>query len=99
VEGQSPTTYLVVLYPEDNERIVPALYTRDRLHERIAARVVGYLAAVEYGTPEAQFFSQWEAVLPRIELAFVTWEQVVAAVGDPALGRFYDLCRRFNGGG
>jgi len=25
-----------------------------------------------------------EAVLPRIELAFVTWEEVVEALGDPA---------------
>jgi len=91
--------HLVALYPEDSRLIDPARYTYDHLHVRIAVRVEGYLAAREYGTPEARFFSEWEAVLPRIEVAFVTWEQVVAAVGDPALGRFYGLCRRFNGKG
>jgi hypothetical protein len=97
-QGQAPAAYLVVLYPEDNERIVPGQYTQDDLHARIAARVERYVAAREYGTPQARFFSEWEAVLPRIEVAFVTWEQVVAGIDDPDLRAFYELCRRFNGG-
>jgi hypothetical protein len=75
----------VVLYPEDNGRIVPERYTQGYLHAQIAARVEGYLAVGEYGAPEARFFCAWEDALPRIEVAFVTWEQVVEAIDEAEL--------------
>jgi hypothetical protein len=66
--------------------------------EGIAARAEGYLAVEGYSAPEARFFCAWEEVLPRIELSFVTWEQVVEGIGDGDLATFYSLCRRFGGG-
>jgi hypothetical protein len=47
---------------------------------------------------EARFFRTWEDALPRIELSFVTWEEVVEAIADGDLATFYSLCRRFGGG-
>jgi len=92
----APTAPLVVLYPEDNKKIVPGKYTDSYLHAQIAARGEGYLAVEGYGAAAARFFRAWEEVLPRIAVAFVTWEEVVDAIGDAALGAFYGLCRRFN---
>ena len=89
--------HLVVLYPADNERIVPEQYTEGYLHAQIAGRVEGYRTVEGYGAPETRFFRAWEDALPRIEVAFVTWEDAVEGIGDAELGAFYGLCRRFNG--
>jgi hypothetical protein len=74
----------------------PEQHTHAYLHAQIAARVEAYLAVGKHGAPKARFFLRSEDVLPQIEVAFVTWKQVVEANGDPALDRFNGWCRRFN---
>ena len=88
--------HLVVLYPADNVKIHPARYTRDCVEKRIAARVRTYLASGKPGKPTARFFDEWRTVLPRIQVQFLTWEDVLAEIDSEELDQFYALCTRFN---
>jgi hypothetical protein len=88
--------HLVVLSPADNDKIDPGRYTSAYVAERIAARERTYLAAGQDGQPTARFTDAWCAVLPRIRIQFLTWEEVMAEIDSAMLDRFYDFCVQFN---
>jgi hypothetical protein len=88
--------HLVVLYPADNAKIQPGQYTPEYVEARIADRVGSYLARGKHAQPQARFFAEWRAVLPRIQIQFLTWEEVLAGIADDTLNQFYDLCIQFN---
>ena len=94
--GDRPV-YLTVLYARDNVKIHPDLYTRDYVRGQIAGRVRAYLDSGKGGTPDARFFHEWRAVLPWVQIQFLTWEDVLAEIDSEELDEFYDLCVRFNG--
>jgi len=90
------TAHLVVLYPRDNRHIDPGRYTPAYVRGQIEDRVAGYLNG---GSPAPQctrFFQEWSPVLDRIHIRFLTWEDVLAEIGDGDLNRFYCLCQQFN---
>lgn len=89
--------YLTVLYARDNDKIHPDLYTRDYVRGRIAQRVRAYLDSGKGGRPAGRFFDEWCTVLPRVQIQFLTWEDVLAEIGSKELDEFYGLCVRFNG--
>lgn len=88
--------HLIVLYTADNNKIYPGRYTRDDVEKRIAARVQTYLSPGQHGKPNARFFSDWQAVLPHIQIQFLTWEDVLTEINSDELNQFYDLCVQFN---
>ncbi|MFO7696711.1 MAG: hypothetical protein R6X16_06095 [Anaerolineae bacterium] len=93
---ESLVTHLVVLYPEENRHIDPSRYTQTRVESQIAERTRGYLGSTTRGEMHTEFSRRWREVLDRIQIQFLTWENVVAEIDDPNLGRFYELCRQFN---
>jgi hypothetical protein len=90
------TAYLVVLYPADNHKIHPGQHTATDVERQIANRVRDYQAFGKHGKPTARFFDEWRIVLPRIQIQFWTWEDVLAEIDSNELNRFYDLCLQFN---
>jgi hypothetical protein len=95
-EAGERAAHLTVLYAQDNARIDPGLYTREYVAGRIEGRVRNYLASGKGGKPTARFFDEWRTVLPRLQIQFLTWEDVLAEVSREDLDEFYDLCVRFN---
>jgi hypothetical protein len=87
---------LVVLYPADSNKIRPNHHARDCVEERIAERVRTYLAFGKHGKPAARFFDEWRTVLSRIQIQFLTWEDVLAEIDSDGLNQFYDFCIQFN---
>jgi hypothetical protein len=93
--------HLVVLYPRDNRVIDPEAYSRSRIERRIAERLDGYHSP-GHEDPIPRFRANWRAVLPRIRVHFVTWEEALdeIAVGAGShskdLNEFYRLCVQFN---
>lgn len=83
--------HVIVLYPADHAGINPARFSKSYLERQIAARVQGFGLL-----PTAAFARGWRAVLNTIQLSFVTWEDALAETGDAQLGKFYQLCQRFN---
>lgn len=92
------TPYLVILYPEHNKSIKPTQYTRAHIETQIAERIQGYLGPTEPSETDAKFLCEWRQVLNRLCIQFLTWEKVVAEIGNKDLDRFYGLCKRFNQG-
>jgi hypothetical protein len=86
----------VILYPQHNKGIRPGEYTKEHVEAQIAERIQGYLGSAETREPVARFFREWRRVLERVQIQFLTWEQVVADMSDADLDRFYELCQRFN---
>jgi hypothetical protein len=83
--------HVVVLYPADHTGINPARYDKSHLERQIAARVEGF------GLPATSTFARgWRATLGAVQLSFVTWEEVLATIGNDLLNQFYQHCRRFN---
>lgn len=83
--------HVVVLYPADHTGIAPARYNTSYLEHQIAARVEGF------GLPASSAFARgWRATLEAVQLTFVTWEEVLAGIGNDQLDQFYQYCRRFN---
>jgi hypothetical protein len=93
--------HLVVLYPRDSKAIAPRQYSLQKIEQRIAERLAGYRSPGR-ADPIPRFRAEWRAVLPRIRVHFVTWEEaldeIAADVDSPseALREFYRLCRQFN---
>ena len=75
--------------------------TAGRLGRRIAERLDGYHSP-GHEDPIPRFRAKWRAVLPHIQVHFVTWEEVLddlaADAGSPPqeLSEFYRLCKQFN---
>jgi len=88
--------HLVVLYAADNNKIHPCRHTREYAEGRIAERVRTYLASGKHGKPIPRFFDEWCTVLPRIQIQFLTWEDVLSEIDSDELNQFYDLCVEFN---
>jgi len=85
------SAHLVVLYPTDHAGINPARYNKSYLEHQIAARVESFGLA-----PSSAFARGWRAALDTVRLSFVTWEDVLAEIGNDPLNQFYQYCRRFN---
>jgi hypothetical protein len=93
--------HLVVLYPQDSKAIAPGQYSPQKIEQRIAERLDGYRSPGR-ADPIPRFRAQWRAVLPRIGVHFVTWEEVLDDLAADAsslpkeLHEFYRLCVQFN---
>lgn len=88
--------HLVVLHPQDNRHIDPSRYTKTHLESQIADRASGYRRSTTRGKTDTKFFDRWRPVLDRIQIQFLTWEEVLAEINDANLDRFYNLCKQFN---
>ena len=87
--------HLVVLYTKSNPYIRPGEYSEDCIEEQIAKRLEPFAATAERTDGIARFFAGWRDVLQRLQVNFLTWEEVLADIGDKELSRFYDLCKEF----
>jgi len=93
--------HLVVLYPRSSKAIAPDQYSPQKIEQRIAGRLEGYRSPGRED-PISRFRALWRAVLPRIQIYFATWEEVldeIAANTDSpveALREFYRFCLKFN---
>jgi len=88
--------HLVVLYPADNKAICPDPYTQAYVEKQIAERAQGYLSFNAHNRPSARFFNEWRGVLPRVQIRFLTWEDVLTEIDNDELSQFYELCKKFN---
>lgn len=88
--------HLVVLYAAGNKKVHPGQYTSAYVEEQIAERIQGYLPSDERSEPSARFFGEWKSVLSRIQIQFLTWEDVLAEITNDELNQFYRLCKKFN---
>ena len=88
--------HLAILYAADNKKVQPEQYTLACMKNQISERVQGYLSSDEPPMPDAKFLREWQDVLPSIQIHFLTWEDVLAEIGNDDLDRFYSLCKRFN---
>jgi hypothetical protein len=88
--------HLVVLYPEDNLDIKEDNYSKAHIREQIANRLEAYRHTGEATDELGRFETDWEEMLETIQLRFVTWEEVLAEIGEESLRQFYRLCREFN---
>jgi hypothetical protein len=95
-DHQDRTAHLVVLHARDNRRIDAGQYTRAYIAGQIADRIQGYLGSGHPAQDSGRFFQEWGHVLHRIHIQFLTWEDVLAEIGDDDLDQFYCLCQRFN---
>ena len=95
--GPQPSyaAHLVVVYAKDNRYIDAAAYSRSYIEETIAKRLQPFTAAEERSDAIERFAAGWKEVFERLEVHFLTWEEVVADIGDRELSRFYDLCKEF----
>jgi len=88
--------HLVVLYPEDNLAVNPDTCSEAHIREQIDNRLREYKKAGR-STPEIERFeARWEGMMQRLQVHFVTWEEVLQEIGDEGLHRFYEQCKRFN---
>ncbi len=87
--------HLVILYPEDNRRVDATQHEAHIIEERIAARIQAYLG--DGGADELfkQFAEGWKDALRKLQVWFLTWEEVLAEIGDDELNQFYEMCKRF----
>ena len=91
-------SHLVVLYPQSNQSIDPNHYTKAHVERQIADRAWSYLSSTTRGETDIEFFHRWRQVLDRVDIQFLTWEEIVTEMDDASLDRFYDLCKKFNQG-
>jgi hypothetical protein len=88
--------HLVVLYPADHPDIDPDTYAEACIRDRIANRLKEYQEAGDATREIERFAAEWERMIERVQVSFVTWEAVLAGIGDDGLLRFYDRCKEFN---
>lgn len=86
--GADCAAHVIVLYLEDNPHIDPGAYTEVLIGERIRERLAGYQGAGVATAEIKRFEAGWQAALARVGLHFVTWERVLAGIGDGELDRF-----------
>jgi hypothetical protein len=84
--------HMVVIRAEDNRHIKPADYTPDRIERTIADRLATFNANADQSDTIERFASGWNRVLDNLDFHFLTWEEVLADLGDDGLSRFY--CHR-----
>jgi hypothetical protein len=85
--------HVVVVRAKDNRYINPDDYKPDRLERTIADRLSTFAANGERSDAIEKFAAGWKKVLGKLEFHFLTWEEVVADLGDDRLSRFYDRCK------
>ena len=98
LRARPQTTYsahLALVYAEDNPYIDRAEYGRDYIQRTIADRLEPFTATEERSHTIERFAAGWKKVLERLEVHFLTWEEVVADIGDDQLSRFYGQCKDF----
>ncbi|MBU1749627.1 MAG: hypothetical protein KKA73_18240 [Chloroflexi bacterium] len=89
--------HLAVIYAQANRRVDPAQYSKTHIESQIDKRLQAYVGTDQPDEASAPFITGWRDVLNRLQVWFLTWEDVLAEIGSEDLDRFYSLCRRFNG--
>jgi hypothetical protein len=92
----SYSAHLVIVYAEDNPHIDPAEYDKNHIRQTIANRLETFIATDKPSGAIARFARGWKEILEALKVHFLTWEEVMADIGDNELSRFYELCMRFN---
>lgn len=88
--------YYIVIYPNDNYKIDPAIYTKEFIETQIEERISGYKQGGAIKNEFNDFEMQWLDVLKRVTIQFVTWEAVLDEIDDNDINKFFELCKRFN---
>jgi len=89
------SAHLVIVHAKKNKYIHSADYEEDYIERSVAKRLEPFTAAEERSDAIERFAAGWKEVFERLEVHFLTWEEVVADIGDRELSRFYDLCKEF----
>ena len=89
------SAHLVVVRAKDNRYIDPAAYSKSHMEQTIASRLEPFKAAEECGDAIEPFAAGWKEVLERLKVHFLTWEEVVADIGEDKLSGFYESCKKF----
>ena len=98
LRARPQTTYsahLALVYAEDNPYIDRAEYGRDYIQRTIADRLEPFTATEERSHTIERFAEGWKEVFERLKVHFLTWEDVVADLGDDKLSAFYESCKKF----
>ena len=89
------SAHLVVVRAKDNRYIDAAAYSRSYIEETIAKRLQPFTVSEERSDAIERFAAGWKDAFKSLQVHFLTWEEVVADIGDRELLRFYDLCKEF----
>jgi hypothetical protein len=92
----SYSAHLVVVYAKDNRHINRAAYSRGHIEEKIAHRLEPFTATEHRSDAIERFAEGWECTLDRLQIHFLTWEEVLADIGSHSVSRFYERCKEFN---
>lgn len=88
--------HFVVLSPRTNHFVSPVNDSKAVVADQLAHRMAMYDSIAENKQGASLFAQQWRRVLDRLQLSFVTWEDVLDVIANNELNRFYALCLRFN---
>ena len=87
--------HLAVVYAEKNRYIRRSNFEDEHIERTIAKRLEDF-ADIEQPSRALQLFaSGWQEVFHKLEVHFLTWEEVLEDIGDHGLRRFYDHCKGF----
>jgi hypothetical protein len=99
LQSGSPGGYaahFVVLYPRNNSLIIPSRYAAEAIADQLARRIATYEGVADWRRATSRFARQWDHVLDRLQISFVTWEDALAQIANDELSQFYKLCLQFN---
>jgi hypothetical protein len=88
--------HFVVLYPRSNLHINPSRYTKEAISDQIADRIASYEGVAGWRQATSHFAQHWQHVLDRLDISFVTWEDILSEIANDDLRYFYGLCLQFN---
>jgi hypothetical protein len=88
--------YYIVIYPKDNYKIDPAIYTKEFIETQIGERISGYKHGGAIKNEFNDFEMQWKDILKRVNIEFITWEAVLDEIDDNDISKLYALCKEFN---
>ena len=92
----SYSAHLVVVHAKHNRYIDPAEYSEDHIEKTIALRLGSFTTHGMRSDSIERFAVGWKDAFKSLQGHFLTWEAVLADIGNGELSRFYDRCKSFN---
>lgn len=97
-ESTNNLIYFIIMYPVDSKNIYPERYTKKFIENELEERIEIYKKSGPPKDPKEfdVFEKHWRDVLGRMNLQFLTWEEILDEIKDKDIKRFYELCKKYN---